>query len=313
MKLFFEILAQVLLILLSIVIGVSFIYSAYTKSWPIESFEYRIVEYVQLPWLLSAIAARALVGLEAALGILITLNIFGKSKWILKFSMLILVIFSIYLVYLWIAVGNDVNCGCFGDDILMTPSESLIKNAIMLVLIFILNKYHKGLKKNWLHIFSIIGVIAGMSVPFIAQPIASSAPGFLKDEAYKVDLTVLYEEDINHPPTINLSEGKHIISFMSLTCPHCRKAAYKMYLMKQRNPDLPFYFILNGSTTLLDNFWEETKSGEIPYTMLGRDKFIKLSGPNVPAIYWINNSTVEAKSSYLDLSQTGIEDWVNGK
>ena len=298
MKLFIEILKQICLILLAIVIGVSFIYSAYTKSWPIESFEYRIVEYVQLPWLLSAIAARALVGLEAALGILITLHIFGRSKWVLKISMLILVVFSIYLVYLWIAVGNDVNCGCFGDDILMTPSESLIKNAVMLVLIFILDKYHNELKKRWLHVFSIVGVVIGMAVPFIAQPIATEAPGFLKDEAYKIDLSVLYEDDITAKPATDLTKGKYIISFMSLTCPHCRKAAYKMYLMKQRNSELPFYFILNGKKQLLDDFWEDTKSKDIPYTMLGRDKFIKLSGPSVPAIYWVNNSTVEATSTF---------------
>lgn len=305
-----KILLKVSLVLLSIILGLSFIYSSYTKAWPIESFEYRIVEYVQLPWLLSATAARALVGLEAALGVLIALNIFGKSKWVLKFSMLILVIFSIYLVYLWIAVGNDVNCGCFGDDILMTPSQSLIKNAVMLVLLFVLSKYHNGLKKRWLHILSIVGVLIGMAVPFVTQPIATAAPGFLKDEAYEMDLSVLYNEDQKDIPKIDVTKGKYVISYMSLTCPHCRKAAYKMHLMKQRNPDLPFFFVLNGKKKMLDNFWEDTKSNDIPYTMLAKDDFIRLSGPNVPAIYWIDNSTVEAKSTYLDLNQSSIEDWL---
>ena len=43
--------------------------------------------------------------------------------------------------------------------------------------------------------------------------------------------------------------------------------------------------------------------------LLGRD-FVSLSGLSLPAIYWINDGWVEAKSTYIDLSQAEIEKWL---
>src|ERR1035437_4715925 len=140
---------RIAFIILSVAVGATFLYSAYTKLYPIQPFEYTMVEFVHLPWMVAAIAARFLVGMEAGLGALIALHLFGKNKWALKTAFLILIIFSIYLISLWITAGNNVNCGCFGDAIWMSPSASLIKNAVLLIIAGLLIRYHKGFSFPW--------------------------------------------------------------------------------------------------------------------------------------------------------------------
>lgn len=328
------------LALLSVAMGFLFLYSAYTKVIPIQTFEYTMVEFVSMPWWMAAVAARLFVGIEAGLGILLTLNAFGTGKWVLKAALALLAVFSIYLVYLWVTRGNDVNCGCFGDAIWMSPSASLLKNVVMITLLAILYRWNDGIhpkmltgyftgmqygsrlsliKKCWAslgrftgsayssHLAKGIGLLM-IVMAFVLYPIPDTKPFFLNKDAYEINLSAIYSQ--NPPPAVDVRTGKHIIAFMSLTCPHCKMAAYKMELMRRDNPGISMFLVLNGDSTDLAPFWEKTNAREIPHTMLlGRD-FIELAGLSLPAIYWLNNGHVEAQSTYIDLNQAEIEKWM---
>lgn len=300
----------ILLTIVSILMGSLFLYSAFTKVSPIQTFEYTLVEFVHMPWWMAAIGSRLLIGLETAIGAMMILNMYGFRKWVLRLSLLILAVFSIYLIYLWAAVGNDVNCGCFGDQVFMSPSTSLLKNAVMIIVTFILLKYHNGLQQKWANYVNIIGFVVVAALPYFLYYIPSSEPSYLKEDSYDLDLSAIYESEEQAPPALDIRKGKHIVAFMSLTCPHCKIAAYKMQLMKKDNPDISMFMVLNGDSTALAPFWEKTKAQDIPYIiLLGRD-FTSLSGFRLPAIYWVNDSRVEAKSTYLDLNQAKIEAWM---
>lgn len=306
-----QIVRTILLTILSVSIGILFLYSAYTKLLPIQTFEYTLVEFVHMPWWMAAVASRILVGMEAALGVLLLFNIYGGGKWILKCSLSILVAFSIYLIYLWATVGNDVNCGCFGDVIWMSPSTSLIKNLIMMAILAILLRYHVGINKKWAKYVSFAVFIIITIVPLFVYPLPDNQPSFLNEERYELDLSALYESEKMPPPTVDLRKGKHIIAFMSLTCPHCKMAALKMELMQRKNPDISMFMVLNGDSVNLAPFWEKTHAENIPNTMLLGSRFVTLSGLSLPAIYWINDGWVEARSTYLNLNQSEIERWLN--
>lgn len=300
----------ILLSLVSVLAGALFLYSAYTKLLPIQTFEYTLVEFVHMPWWMAAVSSRVLVGIEAALGALLVFNIYGSRKWVLKLSLAILFMFSIYLIYLWATVGNDVNCGCFGDVIWMSPSSSLLKNAIIIIVLLALLKLHTGINTKWARYSSLAVLIVVTVLPLFIYPIPVTKPSFLNEDKYELDLSAIYENEERQPPAVDVRKGKHIIAFMSLTCPHCKIAAYKMQLMVQENPDISMFLVLNGDSVMLAPFWEKTKAQNIPHTMLfGRD-FVSLSGLNLPAIYWINNSWVEAKTNYIDLNQKAIEEWM---
>lgn len=301
----------IFLSLLSVLLGAVFIYSSFTKTLPIQTFEYTMVEFVAMPWWLAAFSARLLVGLEAGLGVLILLNLYGKNKWVLKFSLIILIVFSIYLIYLWATVGNDVNCGCFGDAVWMSPSSSLLKNVLMGLVLIILIKLHTGIDGKIANILSILTIIGFTAYPFYFFSIPDAQPAFLNKEKYEIDLSPLYDTGRIDIPKIQLNNGKHIVAFMSLTCPHCKLAAYKMKLMQESNPNLPFFLVLNGDSTNLKPFWDKTKAESIPHTMLLGSDFIQLSGLRLPAIYWINDGWVENSSNYINLTQEAIEEWIH--
>lgn len=298
------------LALVSILAGTLFLYSAYTKLLPIQTFEYTLVEFVHMPWWIAAVSSRLLVGIEAALGALLVFNIYGSRKWVLKLSLAILFMFSIYLIYLWATVGNDVNCGCFGDVIWMSPSSSLLKNAIIIIVLFVLLKQHTGIKTRWAKYAAIAVLVIITVLPLFLYPIPFTQPSFLNEDKYELDLSAIYENEQIQPPAVDIRRGKHIVAFMSLTCPHCKIAAYKMQLMEHENPDISMFLVLNGDSSLLAPFWEKTKAQNIPYTMLYGKDFVSLSGLNLPAIYWINDSWVEAKTNYIDLNQKAIEEWM---
>jgi thiol-disulfide isomerase/thioredoxin len=307
-----------LFIIISLVLGATFIYSAYSKTLPIQSFEFNIVDSVHLPWMLASFLARFFVGLEAALGVLMIIHFYGNRKWVLKVALALLAVFSVYLLYLWTTKGNNVNCGCFGDQLWMSPAASLVKNLVMIALLALLIRYHKGIsfQRSWVvDPMVFIAIIAGV---FVYQPMVFEKQAWLGKESYKLDLAPLYEQGKKDSPAIDLAHGKHIICFFSLGCPHCRKAALKIHIMKEQNPNLPFYMVLVGADKNFKAFFDETRATNIPYTRLEEEPFKhivqKVENGQViiaiPQIDWVNNSMVEAQASYITLDRGEIEKWL---
>jgi hypothetical protein len=243
------------------------------------------------------------------LGIAITLHFYGKGKWILKLALTILIIFSIYLVFLWITRGNNINCGCFGDDIWMSPSASLIKNACLMAAIFMLLRFNDGWSFRYSRIVPISIIIICIALPFIIMAIPGNEPQWLHEKKYRIDLSSLYTAGKQDIPYMDLLHGKHVIAFLSATCPHCQMAAYKMHLMKEKDTTLPFFFVIGGQRDLKD-FWNKTQAQNIPYCRLQPEPFVQLAGKSWPAIYFIDNDTVVAQSNYITLDQQQIEDWI---
>lgn len=311
---------RVLLIIISLATGGMFLYSAYTKVMPIQPFEYTIVEHLHLPWLAASILARLMIGLETALGGLVVLHLFGKNKLILKLAFALLVLFSIYLLWLWATAGNEVNCGCFGDYIWMSPSASLIKNVVLLALITILIRWHTQPSFKWMHLLIWLLLFTGTILPLLLLPISSGQPSWVKQDKFKLELAPLYspiKDDtaalrVPYPdkPSVDLSKGKYIIAFVSPSCEHCRIAARKMSIMKKNNASLPFFMIIGGIASDLTDFWEHTNSGNILYMRLHRNPFLNYTGGMFPQIFWIDNGWVVAKSNYNTLNQTEIEKWM---
>lgn len=306
-------LVTVLFVILSIAVGALFIYSSYTKLYTLESFEsfqYTIVEYVKLPWLLAALGGRLLIGMEMALGVLLLTHLWGKHKWVPKAAFALTIIFSIYLIYLWVYAGNDINCGCFGDAIWMSPSASLIKNAGLLLALFLLIRFHNGIpnaKIQWLSLALTIGI---SSIAFILYPMPASQPQWLKKGRFQLDMSKLYEPGKTDAPKVDLYKGKHVIAFFSLRCPHCQMAAYKMYIMKTKNPSLPLQMVIAGKDEDKAEFFRKTKASNIPYTKLKGDDFTALIGFSFPVIYFVKDGWVEAETNYIEMNQQTIEDWL---
>ncbi len=292
---------RLLLIILSIATGALFLYSAYTKLFPtIQAFEYNIASQVHVHYITAAIAARFFIALEAGLGSLILFHFYGRGKWVLKAAIALICAFSIYLVWLWIKMGNNVNCGCFGDSIFMRPSASLIKNAFILLALGLLTRYHRGFSYQWARIVPTTHLACIFILAYLIFPVFTH---------YKLDFKSLYA-DTAYAPTQDLTKGKHIVAFLSRSCMHCRRAALKMHGMKERNPNIPFYFIIGGTASDLKDFWDYSHAEDIPHSRLADEPFDKYTGGEFPQIIWVNNGWVEANTTYPELDQKVIEEWM---
>ncbi len=291
---------RILLIILTILTGGLFLYSAYTKLFPVQSFEYTLADQAHLPRRLAAIAARFFIGLEAGLGALMCLHLLGGRNWALKLAFGLVAVFSIYLIWLWATAGNDVNCGCFGDAIWMSPAASLVKNAVLLAVLAVLIRYHRGIEFRWVNVSVGTALLVTIVCTYIFFPVFSR---------YKLDFTALYA-DKSLAPAVDLNKGKYIIAFLSPSCSHCRKAGLKMHNMKLHNPNLPFYVVIGGTTSDLADFWKTSSAEDLPHTRLDQDPFMKYTHGLFPTILWVNNGVVEADTGYPELSETVVEKWM---
>lgn len=305
---------KIFLIILCSLMGVVFLYSGWTKLFPIEPFEYTFVDLGFINWQIAPFISRILIGFEFLIGVLLLLNL-NLRQITYKLAIWTLVIFCIYLILLIIMVGNKGNCGCFGETIKMTPLQALIKNIMMLSIFFILYKFHEGYEvpKKWSIVITLIFACC-LAFPFVRNPIELnySAVYLNKDtQNFKLELDSLYNNATLNIPPKSLSQGKHVIAFMSMSCPHCRIAAKKMRIIHERNPQIPMYIVLNGKDEKLKLFYEDTHAEEIPHCILNGKNFVYLAGLDMPRIYLINNSIIEYDLNYIDLDQEELEKWLN--
>jgi len=303
----------------SVLMGLVFLLSGFTKggfpfpySSAIEPFEYTFVDLGIVNWELAPFVARLLISIEFFIGLLLIFNIKLK-KIAYRLGIAILILFSLYLILLISFAGNKSNCGCFGNVFIMTPMWALLKNGVMLFVFAILYRFHDGFQNEISKYLVAVFLVTAIALPFIWNPIEFSySEAYLNKPAenYKIQLDSLYNNAKLNIPSKTLSQGKHILVFLSLTCPHCRIAANKIRIINKRNSSIPFYFILNGDAKNLQPFFDDTHSKHIPHCLLSGRSFVYLAGTRIPAIYLVNNSMVESELNYIELDQGEIEAWL---
>jgi hypothetical protein len=304
---------KIFFFLLCSFMGLVFIYSGYTKLEPIEPFEYTFVDLGIAGWRTAPFIARFMIGLEFFIGFLLILGIYIK-RFTIKLTIASLILFSVYLLFVIATTGNNGNCGCFGTAISMTPLQALIKNVLMLAISFFIWKYYEGFDfgKNSKLLMAVFA-IASFSLPHTLNYIDFSySEAYLtqKEDHFELELDSLYKHAKLHQPPHSLSQGKHIIAFMSMTCPHCRIAAKKLRLIKEKNPAISIYLVLNGDYNKIQPFFDDTKARNIDFCILNGKTFVYLAGLEMPAIYMVNNSVVENWVNYMNLDQSEIEKWL---
>ncbi|MCU0359139.1 MAG: hypothetical protein MUF75_00245 [Bacteroidia bacterium] len=302
-------------ILFSILLGLVFLYSAYTKLYPvIETFEFSFVEIGIGNWYTAPIEARLMIGLEFFIGGLLISN-YKLKAFSLPLAAGVLLFFIIYLSVQIAVSGNEGNCGCFGEHIKMSPLQAIIKNLVMLVLIAYVYKFYAGWQIKYNALLLSLSGLSCVALPFVVNPIdyTYSSNNLQEKINYPLELNLLYHpEDTSkvEVPKIELREGKHVLAFLSLSCPHCRIAAKKFRLIKRSNPELSIYFVLNGGKEKLSEFLKDTKAENIPYSFCLGKTFVHLASAQLPRIYYLDNSIVIKKVDYYELSQSDLENWM---
>jgi hypothetical protein len=301
-------------ILLSLLLGVVFLFSAYTKLFPVEPFEYTFIDTGVAGWQTAPFVARLLIGLELFCGVLLILH-FQIRRFTIPLVASLLIFFCIYLLGIISIKGNSGNCGCFGEYLSMTPLQAIIKNVGLLLMCGLVYALTTPFRYPYARVLGVLMLIVSLAMPFILNVVDLQNSKNIQPEAvnYELPLELLYhsKNPVNIPPSIDLTHGKYIIAYLSLTCPHCRIAAQKIHTLHKTDPHIPFYLVLNGKKEAYQPYVETYGLADIPHQLfLGPEEYIKMSGTSLPEILWVNNSIVEKKSNHFQLTQEQIEIWL---
>jgi hypothetical protein len=291
-----------------------FFYSAYSKTYSdsaFDNFQWTFYDIGISSALTAGIIARLMLGLELMLGLFLLFHIFLK-RFTYPAVIAVLVVFIIYLLMVILKQGNSGNCGCFGDKLAMKPLTAIWKNVVMIAVTIVLWFIYPVKPFKYQEYVSLIIALIAFSTPFVVNPIYTGTQPEKFSTA--IDLNLLYK----YPPTpsVELRKGKHIIAFMSLTCPHCKKAAYLLQIIHRDHPDIPIFMVLDGPESYAKTFFDETHAASVPFLLYEHlAEFQAMAGPSVPSIYWVNDGVVEYKSkyAYYQLDPAYMESWLKAK
>ena len=121
-----------------ILVAITFILSGYVKAIDPLGTQYKIADYLQalgmaglIPDWMTLLASVLLSTMEFSIGIFLLFAIRRR----LTSKILLFVMSFMTLITIWIAIANPVkDCGCFGDAIKLTNTETLGKNIILLAI-----------------------------------------------------------------------------------------------------------------------------------------------------------------------------------
>ena len=163
------------------------------------------------------------------------------KKLIIPSTILLLIIFNVDLA-LDIFVGNDENCGCFGQLIPMTPTEAFIKNIFtILLLIFIYRNVNDKKESSFLLLLN--GYLIISVLMFSLLPIATNS------SSKQISSYSSYVDE-----AFNINEGKKILCFFDAGCEHCMDAAKSLTEIASNSTEFPDVHII----------FSDTEEGKIP-------------------------------------------------
>lgn len=168
-----------------------------------------------IPWSLEI--AMALIVLELLLGVAI---LFQYRMQITAWVLLGLMIFFTFLTFYSAYFNKVTDCGCFGDAIKLTPWESFIKDAVLMVFVLHLFWYRKSYTSN-LRTLEGYALIGGTTVICLAVGVyAVRHLPYIDFRAYKVGNNIPEQMKPGEAPIIEYvfeKEGKevHSLKFLS--------------------------------------------------------------------------------------------------
>ena len=264
--------------ILQLLLGITFLFSAYTKAVGPGFFEITLMDQGIAPdRIIASYLARFFIGLEFALGFLMLLPFYVKR--LMQFTFFLLGGFTLHLIYLW-SIGDTDNCGCFGEMISMTPEQSIIKNMIMLAIAFVV--FRSAQTKKIKIIIPIVFSAATIISMWIILPIPNHKE-------------FPFESFTHFEPRgrVDLSSGENLVAIFNLDCEHCQQAATELGELKRNQENFPELYVLyfqEGSTTVED--FESITQSSFPYDLIEVNTFFDLIGDSPPRVYHLKDGKV---------------------
>ena len=170
-----------------LVLGVVLVFSGYVKAIDPLGTQYKIQDY------LAALGLQGVVPDVVTLGTSVVLSAFEFSLGIfvlfairrrLVSKLLLLLMGFMTAISVWVAMANPVSdCGCFGDAVVLTNMETLLKNIVLMACALVLWKWPMGMYRfisrsnQWIAInFTVLFIIVTSAYCLYKLPVFDFRP-----------------------------------------------------------------------------------------------------------------------------------------
>ncbi len=277
-------------LIIRLLLGVFFVGTAVLKLLSIDSFEVYIYSFGIFNYTATTFLSRLLIFIELTMGIGLILKICFKQIWWL--TMLMMVSFTVFLIYAAI-YRNDSNCHCFGDFVEIDSAQSIVKNIIVLALLFLIRKdvshdYRPVLKK-WLIAGS---VVVSFVVSFVLLPMDVI---YNKIYSGNDDMNeAAFYESLSDSTFVEIREGRYLINYALAGCKYCRLGTEKVTMMLDRHgiSHDRLKFFVGGSDEAISKFVEVTGTSDYEHWKIPAPQFMAITYGKFPLYVFIDYGKV---------------------
>lgn len=188
------------LILLRILVGVLFIFSGLIKANDPLGLSYKMTEFFEVLYLtplipMALVFSICMIAFEIIAGVAVIL---GYAYELFSFLLLLLIALFTFLTAYALFTGNIKECGCFGDCIKISNTETFVKDVVLFIFIIILFVYRKKVSSLFSKQWSIFLLVVVSVASFGVQLYVLKHLPFKDCLAYKVGNNI--EEKMKVPP-----------------------------------------------------------------------------------------------------------------
>lgn len=318
-----------------IFVALVFMASAVTKYISLDAFDQFIYEHQLFSWITTTILTRLLIACEFSLGLLLLIGV--KPKLIKSLIIAFLVFFTIYIIVKphFFAVDQE-NCHCFGEVLIMSDTQTLIKNIVLLIFSYFMfwnkgivekedkeevpiaenpskfNKISVWIRNNttYLTVVSFVAVLLlsfGINMPDSLTYKLYGKAAKINEEKFEYLISNEALEDLH------IKEGKKIVCMYSPVCKYCKKTAKRLDVMRQKYniKDENFALIFWGGDKAIKRFFVKNEIKELPFKNVPAPVFLEATKGRQPIIILMNNGKVEKLLKYPNIIDEDIVEFLN--
>lgn len=284
-------------------LGAFFITSAVLKFLSIDEFEVYIFSYNVLSLRASMLAARLVIAAEVLVGMGLIANIWKRFVDIC--ALLMLVGFTVFLCFSTLS-GHSENCQCMGAMIEISPVQSILKNAVLLLLlVFAMGSRPWNWHPRW-YLW-----LPAILAPIVAVFVVSAPDNWLFGPAEEVYNKEVFEEAMAPEGDLagtGVDRGRHVVAFLTPGCAYCRMADEKLTHIRQRNDldSTAFIYLIPARDGLAVRPSLDSTTFQHPAFQLPSRTFALITYGQRPMVFLMEDGKVKASYHYRNIDESQI-------
>ena len=294
--------ARLSALVLRMLLGLFFIVSAVAKWVDLDRFEIYVFSFQLFSLNATFLLARLLVVGELLVGIGLLSNL--CHRFVNVCTVLLLTAFTLFLGYA-ILVGRTDSCQCMGAWVDISPTLSLLKNALLFLLMIPAARCQSwGWKPRWYVWLPVL------LTPFVLVFVTSAPDNWLfrPDSATHDGNPLPFLHDDALAP-LHLDSGRHAVLFVTPGCRYCRLADQKVTAIRRRHDidSTSIHYIISSRPTI------SSQSFSMPVTVVPDSLFGYMTGGMTPLLMLLENGHFVAVSHYRNIDEAQIADFFGVK